>query len=223
MILSLCNAKLNAKQEKLMTLFDLLLILLVLGTAAGLVAVIVAAALRRWAFAGRIGLAVVLAWAVYLAVGAIVALKTPQHIVALGEDRCFDEMCFAVMGYNRTPSRNAGSSRYIVDVRITNRSRGRAQRELGRKGVLMDRAGRTYEVSREGMNALSSVGGPAHPGLDAEVAPGQSLETTLVFDLPTNVDYPGFALESNLAIYPARIVIGDEEHFLHWPTVVTLD
>jgi hypothetical protein len=55
--------------------------------------------------------------------------------------------------------------------------------------------------------------------LDAEVEPGQSLETTLVFDLPKEVDDPGFALGSNLALNPARIVLGDEEHFLHWPTV----
>jgi len=206
-----------------MTLFDLLLILLVLGTAAGLVTAIVAAALRRWTFAGRLVLSLVLAWAAYLAIGAVVALKTPQHIVALGEDRCFDEMCYAVMGYNRTPSENVGHSWYIVSVRISNRSRGRAQRELGRKGVLIDRVGRTYEVSGEGMQALTPVGAPPFPGLDAEVGPGQSLRTSLVFDLPTNVDYPGFALESNLAINPARVVIGDEEHFLHWPTVVTLD
>jgi len=26
-----------------------------------------------------------------------------------------------------------------------------------------------------------------------------------------------------LALNPARIVIGDEDHFLHWPTVVPLD
>ena len=74
------------------------------------------------------------------------------------------------------------------------------------------------------MNARAhSSGRPPYPGLDAEVGPGQSLETTLVFDLPTDVDYPGFALESNLAINPARIVIGDEENFLHWPTVWPLD
>ncbi len=206
-----------------MTLFDLFLILLVLGTAAAFVTAVVALALRRWKLALRLALAMVLAWAAYLGVGTVVAIRAPQHIMALGEERCFDEMCFAVMGYNRTPSSNAGKSFYLVDVRITNRSRGRAQRENGRKGVLIDRSGRIYEVSRDGMEAMSVAGAPPYPGLDAEVEPGQSLETKLVFELPTDVDYPGFALASDLAVNPARIVIGDEEHFLHWPTVVPLD
>jgi hypothetical protein len=206
-----------------MSIFDLLLILLVLATAVAIVVAGVALFFRRWAVAGRFLAGVIVVWIVYLGVGAIVAVRAPQHIVALGEDRCFDEMCFAVMGWNRVSSKNAGRFFYMVEVRITNRSRGRAQRELGRKGVLIDRSGRVYEVSREGMYELSPVGGPPFPGLDAEVGPGQSLETRLVFELPSDVDYPGFALDSNLAINPTRIVIGDEGHFLHWPTVVTLD
>jgi len=206
-----------------MTLFDLLLILLILSTAVALVAVVVALARRRWTLAGMLALSLVLVWAVYLGVGTIVAVKTPQHIMAVGEDRCFDEMCFAVTGWNRTPSTNAGKSFYSVDVRISNRSGGHAQREAGRTGVLIDRSGLVYEVSQAGMSAKSPVGAPPYPGLDAEVGPGQSLATRLVFELPTDVDYPGFALGSNLALNPARIVIGDEEHFLHWPTVVPLD
>jgi hypothetical protein len=206
-----------------MTLFDLVLILVVLGTAAALVTSVVALARRRWALAGRLGLAVVLVWVVYLGIGTVVAINAPQHIMALGEDRCFDEMCFAVMGWNQMPSTSAGRSWYLVDVRITNRSRGRAQRELGRKGVLIDRSGQVYEVSKAGIYAKSPSGAPPDPGLDAEVGPGQTLRTRLVFDLPTDVDYPGFALGSGLAMNPARIVIGDEDHFLHWPTVVPLD
>ncbi len=205
-----------------MTVFDLLLILVVLGTAAACVAVVVALALRRWILGRRLVFAVVLVWVVYLGVGTVLALKSPQHIVAIGEDRCFDEMCFAVTGWNRTPSTIAGRSLYIVDVRISNRSRGHAQRELGRKGVLIDRSGRIYEVSPAAMYAKSPAGVPPYPGLDVEVAPGQSLVTRLVFELPTDVDYPGFALSSNLKLNPARIVIGDEEHCLHWPTVVPL-
>jgi hypothetical protein len=206
-----------------MTIFDLLLIFLVLGSAAGFVAEVVAVALRRWTLVRRVAQAMVLAWAVYLGVGTVVALKSPQHIMALGEDRCFDEMCFAVTAWKRAPSPNAGKSFYIVDVRITNRSRGRAQREIGRKGVLIDRSGRVYEASQQGMRMVSPTDAPPPVGLDAKVEPGQSLETKLVFELPEDIHDPGFALSSSLALNPARIVIGDEEHFLHWPTVVPLD
>jgi hypothetical protein len=205
-----------------MTFFDLLLILVVLGTAAALVTAIVALVLRRRPLARRLAVVVVLVWVVYLGIGTVVAIRGPQHVMAIGEDRCFDEMCFAVTGWDRTPSTNVGRSFYLVGVRITNRSRGRAQRELGRKGVLIDRSGRVYEVSHTGMYAKSPPGAAPYPGLDAEVGAGQSLKTTLVFELPGDVDYPGFALDSNLKLNPARIVIGDEEHFLHWPTVIPL-
>jgi hypothetical protein len=205
-----------------MTIFDLLLIILVLATVAGILAVLAALLLHRRTLAARSLVAIVLAWALYLGIGTAVALMTPQHIMRFGEDRCFDEMCFAVMGYNRIPSKNAGKSLYLVDVRISNRSRGRAQREIGRTGVLIDRTGHVYEMSRQGMLALSPANGKAYSGLDAEVPPGQILETKLIFELPEDVDYPGFALGSNLAINPARFVIGDEDHFLHWPAVVPL-
>jgi hypothetical protein len=209
-----------------MSIFDLLLILLVLATAMASVGAAVLLFMRRWTIAWRFLAGVFVAWIVYLGAGALVAVRTPQHIMALGEDRCFDEMCFAVMGWNRTPSTirangatNGGRSFYIVYIRISNRSRGRAQREIGRKGVLIDRSGQVYEESKEAVRALTPVNGTRYPGLDAEVGPGQSLETELVFDLPTEVDYPGFALASDLTINPARIVIGDEESFLRWPTV----
>jgi len=205
-----------------MTAFDLLLIVLLLATVAGILAALAALLMRLRTVAGKLLIAVFVAWAIYLGVGTVVALMTPQHIMSFGEDRCFDEMCFAVMGYNRIPSKNAGKSLYLVDVRISNRSRGRAQREIGRTGVLIDRTGHVYQMSTQSMLSLSPANGKAYSGLDAEVPPGQILETKLVFELPEDVDYPGFALSSNLAINPARFVIGDEDHFLHWPTVVPL-
>jgi hypothetical protein len=199
------------------------LILLVLATVVTIFIGIVAIPLRRWAFAGKLLAGAVVAWVVYLGLGTLVAVRAPQHILAPGEDRCFDEMCFAVTGWNRMPSRNAGRSIYLVTVRITNQSRGRAERELGRKGVLIDRFGQVYGVSNQATRALSPANGPTFPGLDAEVGAGQHLETTLVFDLPTTVEYPGFALDSNLTMNPARIELGNEDHFLHWPTVWPLD
>ncbi len=206
-----------------MTIFDLFLILLVLGTAVAVAVGVASLLLRRWKLAGWVLAGMIVVWIIYLGAGTVVAVRAPQHIMSIGQDRCFDEMCFAVTGWNRMPSGNVDGSYYLVYVRITNRSRGRTQRELGRKGVLIDRSGRVYDVSAEGMHAKSPAGGPPFRGLDAEVEPGQSLETTLVFNLPTEVDYPGFALGSNLTLNPARIVLGDEDHFLHWPTVWPLN
>jgi hypothetical protein len=205
-----------------MTLFDLLLILLVLASIAGTVIALAALLFRRRGLAVGTLAAIVGAWIAYLGIGTAVALASPQHIMKFGEDRCFDEMCFAVMGYHRLPATNPGKALYLVEVRISNQSGGRAQREIGRKGVLVDRAGHVYEVSTHAIQAFSPVGAAPYPGLDAEVAPGQKLETKLVFELPENVDYPGFALSSDLKFNPAKVVICDEDHFLHWPTVVPL-
>jgi hypothetical protein len=206
-----------------MTIFDLLLIVLVLATVAGILGALIALFVHRRVLAARTITLIVAGWALYLGAGTTVALLTPQRILSLGEDNCFDEMCFAVTGYHRVPSTNSGKAFYVVDVRISNRSRSRAQREKGRKGVLVDRAGHVTEVSRLGMQSLSSLDGASYPGLDAEVAPGQNLKTKLAFELPLDVRDPGFALGSDLAINPARLVIGDEEHFLHRPTVVPLN
>lgn len=51
----------------------------------------------------------------------------------------------------------------------------------------------------------------------------ESLSTKLVFEVPSSAVHPAFALSSDLAINPSRIVIGDEGHFLHKPTIVPLD
>jgi hypothetical protein len=163
-----------------------------------------------------------------MGVGAFVAMKAPQRIMALGEDRCFDEMCFAVTGIQRTASiGSAGSVTkaqgvfFIVDVRISNRG-GHAQKENGRNGVIVDQSGQFYRESQAGLQALLHVDGPL-PGLDSKVDAGQSVAAKLVFDIPANAVQPGFTLGSDLRFNPASIVIADECHFLHKPTIVPLD
>jgi len=211
-----------------MTIFDLLLILLVLGTAVAVFVAVGTLIFRRWRLAGRLALGILAVWIVYLGVGTAVAVLAPQHVMPVGEDRCFDEMCFAVTGFHRSATiENAGTVTkpqgvfMIVDVRISNRG-GHAQRENGRKGVLLDQSGHVYEVAQAGIQALSGAAGPL-PGLDAKVGPGQSLDTKLVFDIPADAVHPAFALGSDLAVNPATIVIADEAHFLHKPTIVPLD
>ena len=168
-------------------------------------------------------------WVLYLGAGTAVAILSPQKVMAIGEDRCIDEMCFAVTGFHRATKIEAGGAVtrprgvfYIVEARVSNHSRGRAEREAGRTGLVLDDAGRAYPVSPEGMQALALAEGPL-PGLDTEVASGQSVSTKLVFDLPAGVTHPAFTLSSSLAFNPATIVIGDDMHFLHKPTIVPLD
>lgn len=212
-----------------MTIYDLLLIILVLGTAAAALFAVGALLFRRWRFAGRLFAGLLALWIVYLGAGTLIAVLAPQRILPLGEDRCFDEMCFAVTGWKRVPA--SGLAGYgartdrvflVVDVRVSSHSSGRAQREAGRKGLVLDQAGHTYEVSPEGMRAFAPTGGSL-PGLDAEVAPGQSVNTRLVFDVPEDTRNHAFTLGTNLAVFPPRIILANDEHFLHKPTIVPLD
>jgi hypothetical protein len=212
-----------------MSIFDLLLILIVLATGVTFLVTIGSLLFRRWTFAGRLFASTLAVWAMYLAIGAAIAIFTPQRTLAVGEDRCFDEMCFTVTGFERTPTIESPGSVtrahgvfLIVDARVSSRSHGRAQREVGRKGLVVDQTGKTYEVSPEGMATLARIEGPL-PGLDAEVAPGQSVATKLVFDVPADILHPAFTLGTNLSVFPPRIIIANDEHYLHKPTVVPLN
>jgi hypothetical protein len=138
-------------------------------------------------------------------------------------------MCFAVTGFHRSPAIQTGEvvtracgEFLIVSVRVSNRSHRRAQREAGRMAVIVDEAGHRYQVDPRGMRALSDGQGPL-PGLDATVDAGESVEAKLVFDLPLNAPHPAFVLGSNLAVNPASIVIADDAHFLHKPSIIPLD
>jgi hypothetical protein len=212
-----------------MTIFDLLLILLVLATVISLLIAAGALLFRRWRLARRLGISLLAVWVVYLAAGTVIAALSPQRVLAVGEDRCFDEMCFAVTGFQRTPAIEspAGTARargifYIVNVRVSTNSGGRAQREVGRTGLVVDQTGDSYQVSQEGMRALASAEGP-QPGLDAEVAPGQPISSKLVFDVPTGIVSPAFTLGTTLRFFPPRIILASDEHFLHKPTIVRLE
>jgi len=177
----------------------------------------------RW-LGGLVG-----AWVLYLGVGTVVAIATPRRMVAIGEDRCFDEMCFAVTGFERVEQIGSGEKAmhaqgvfYVVEVRVSNRSRGRIERERGRTGRLTDASGKVYRESGAGLQALTRMNGSI-AGLGAEIAAGESVAAKLVFDVPASVTRPGFVLGSDLSFNPAAIVIADDAHFLHKPAIVWLE
>jgi hypothetical protein len=212
-----------------MSIFDLLFIATVLGTIGVFFAAVGAIFRRRWTFVRRSLGGLLVLWGIYLVVGTAIAIMTPQRIQPIGANRCFDEMCFAVSRFRRVPrierGRHVAQAHgvfYIVDVRVSSKSRGRAQHEAGRKGILIDELGRIYDVSVEGTQALAATEGPS-PGLDTDLSPGETALAKLIFDLPSEVKRPGFALESSLVFYPPRIIIGDEMHFLHKPTITLLE
>ena len=78
-------------------LFELLFLAFLLATVIALFVAVVLLMRGARQSGKRILLTLGVSWAVYLAVVAMVSRTTPQRIIPMGQDRCFDEMCFAVV------------------------------------------------------------------------------------------------------------------------------
>jgi hypothetical protein len=122
-----------------MTVYELIFILLFLGS---LINLFISVFLRKRGTARKILVTLISVWSVYLVILAITDVLRPQKVFKIGEPQCFDEMCFAVADVQTMPEKaihtsgaTAGSL-YIVTIRVTNRSRGRAQAEGGLRGRL---------------------------------------------------------------------------------------
>lgn len=196
-----------------MTIFDLVFLVLVLATVVGLAAELIMLLRGRFRSAGRWALIGAAIWAVYLGVGLIVAVATPQRVLTTREERCFDEMCFGVAGVEKGAAEtgSAADVRLTVTVSTTNRGRGRAQREGGAEAFLLDSAGRHYRPAEA-----------SGPGLDAPVAAGENAATRLVFAVPAGARGLGLVVDHSYWLNPARIIMGDEDHTGHKPTMIAL-
>jgi hypothetical protein len=202
--------------------FELLFLALAFATLISLVTAL-AMAIRRRRVA-RLLLSVGIVWAMYLTIVAAVSAATPQKRIPMGQEQCFDEMCFSVahveafseLGLAAQPTRATGRF-YVVTVRMTSRSRGRPQREGGLRALLWS-AGKYYHVSAEGQTAWEMAHAPA-AGLTARLNPGESLLSVQVFDLPNSVTTPGLVLSHGFT--PGYFVIGECPMF-HPPAIMLL-
>ena len=206
--------------------FDLLFVLVFLSTATTLIVILVNLFRGRKHAAVRVSRALGTGLASYLLVVAAVAALAPQKVLTMGEDRCFDEMCFAATGVKKVPVIGQGSNRvrasgsfYLVSVRVSSHSRGRAQSEAGVKASLIDSEGHVYQVSPQGQRAYESGAGPSPP-LTSRLQPGETISSVQIFDVPQGT--------SDLALHfghdgPGLFIIGDDESPLHKPTITQLE
>jgi len=152
-------------------------------------------------------------WVVYLTVLVTVSLMQPQRVVAMGQDQCFDEMCFAVVGEEEVPGFliEDGSRLVRVQVRVSNRGRGRAQSEGLMQAYLVDAQGRRWEESA----GVSGV------RLTARVVAGDSVVSEPVFKVARDATGLGLVFTHGRK-QPGVLVIGDSDSWLHRRTVVKL-
>ena len=196
-----------------MNLREVLLIALVLWTVVEALGVAVsliqgerAKGLRHTGWIGAI-------WAVYLFMLVTVSRVQPRKVVAMGEEQCFDEMCFSVTGVENLPGFliKDGSRLVRVSIRITNRGKHRAQSEKLIRAYLMDNKGRRWEESA----AISGV------PLTARVPAGDSVVSEPVFKVAGNATGLGLVFTHGRR-QPGILVIGASDSLLHRRTVVPL-
>ena len=196
-----------------MNLRELLLLALVGWTAIGAVGVTISLVRRERAKALRHLGWIAGVWAAYLAVLVAVSLRQPQKTVAIGQDQCYDEMCFAVTGVEQVPGFliHDGSRLLRVSVRITNHARGRTESEKLIRAYLVDAQGRRWEESA----AISGV------PLTARVPAGDSVVSEPVFKVAGNTTGLGLVFTHGQR-QPGVLVIGASDSLLHRRTVVPL-
>ena len=119
--------------------------------------------------------------AIYLLIVAVVGMSAPQRMLKMGEDRCFDEMCFAPTRMQVVPAIGppghqvkADGNFCVVNVRASSHARGRAQREAGVNASLIDSAGHIYQVSPQGETAYEATFGST-PRLSSRLQSGESV------------------------------------------------
>jgi hypothetical protein len=152
-------------------------------------------------------------WVAYVIALVTVSLVQRQRVVAMGQEQCFDEMCFAVVGVEEVPGFlvRDGSRLVRVSVRVSNGGLGRAQSERLMQAYLLDAQGRRWEES-EGVSGVR---------LTARVPAGDTVVSEPVFKVAGDATGLELVLTHGWK-QPGVLVIGDSDSWLHRRTVVKL-
>ena len=196
-----------------MNFWNVLLLLLVGWTVLGTIGVFISLFLGERAKALRNIAWIFASWAVYLALVMGTSLMQPRKIVAMGQDQCFGDVCFAVTGVEEVPGFlvQDGSRLIRVSVRVSNRGRGEVEKDAHVQAFLLDSRGRQWDEAR----AISSV--PLTSGVPA----GSSVMSEPVFKVAN--DASGMALVLTHGRWQrGALVIGGPESLLHRRTIVPL-
>src|SRR5437879_4218046 len=151
-------------------------------------------------------------WAMYLSVLIGISLGQEPRVVAMGEPRCFGEMCFRVKRVEEVPGFLIRDGRRLlrVSVQVTNKGR-KAQRDGLIRAYLVDQQGRRWEMS-PGVNGVE---------LTARVTGGGSVVSEPLFKVAADASGLGLVLTHG-RWQPGLLVIGDSDSLLHRKTVVAL-
>ncbi len=200
-----------------MTLFELIFILLFVGTAIGCLFILF---WRRGVPSTAILVVLASVWAVYLLILGVTDALSSQRVFKVDEEQCFDEMCFSVVDAKTIPAEtfhspnNVTGTPYVITVRATSRSRGRTQAEGGLRARLYYH-GKYLSASDALQKSYDAQHGTSSK-LTQKIAPGESILVALVFAVPPEMAHPSVTLDHGFT--PGYFVIGESPLF-HEPDI----
>jgi len=159
---------------------------------------------QRWGSIGRIAIRWFGFTIVYLSIVIGVSLATPRQWVAIAEEQRFDDWCVAVLRVDHH------QRRYDVEIRVTNRARGRPQSARDARLVLVTTDGRTVEA----------IAGGAQRSLRSKLLPGEAFTTECQFDVPDDVELVG--IDVIHGAWPQLFIVGDRGSLFHKRPLVRL-
>jgi hypothetical protein len=205
-----------------MNIFDLIFLFSVFVILFGVIALLIAFFTHRRTLARRLGIGLVSYAGLYAILLVGFSLFSPQRVMEMHQVRCYDDWCAAVEQVTQAPaigSVQAHGSFYLVTVKVTSQAKRISQRALDAAIYLLDGSGVRYDPSSEGQLALQAAGQAGQP-LNSLVDAGGSFTYTAAFDLPPSASQVGLVMSHGA--FPGNIIIGDDESFLHKPTIVRL-
>lgn len=206
-----------------MLIGDLVFIVLVLTTLSVLLRALYLLMRGRYAQSTRVFGRLAIGLAIYFAALIAVSLLSPRKVLAMGQDRCFDDWCLAVESATTAPDiadKAANGKYYIVTLRVSSQAKRVSQRALDASVHLEDDRGNTYEPSDSGQRAYEAQHGPAKALFD-RLEPGEFFNTVRVFDVPR--DAGGLGLVVLHGAFLGHLIIGDSQSFLHKRTMTLLN
>jgi type III secretory pathway component EscS len=179
-----------------MTIFDLLLISVVLAVVAGLVIALFQALTGHLREALRTFASLVAGVAIYVAIICIVSLSSTQKIKALGEPDCSDDWCMSPV------KASFRESAVAIEFRVWSRAKRVTQREHGVNPFLVDERGERYI-------SVESNG----PPFDQSVVPNEQFTTVRVYRVRPGAATVDLILRDGFG--PDTFVIGASQSLLH--------
>jgi hypothetical protein len=192
-----------------LTLFDLFFLVCALATI-GTMAAIAVRAVR-----GRPTARLARAWLIGVAGYALVLLAvswfTPTRYTDAGVPQCSDDWCLTLAGVITRDTR--GEREYELQLDLSNRGLGRAQRERFVTVYLMGEDGRRYDA----------VADPKAVPFDTLVRAGQTIRAVRRVMAPLSARIAGMIVaREGGGRFPRCCIIGEDNSLGHAPTIVRL-